>query len=64
VAIEERQRAKAAERKTKGEEWTPRFFTGAVTPEGKPELTEEGKAAMEGLKEDKWELKESTELGA
>jgi hypothetical protein len=64
VAIEDRQRAKAADRKTKGEEWTPRFFTGAVTPEGKPELTEEGKLAMEALRDDKWVLKESEELGA
>jgi len=64
VAIEDRQRAKAADRKTKGEQWTPRFFTGAVTPEGKPELTEEGKRAMEGLRNDKWLLTESDELGA
>jgi len=66
VAIEDRQRAKAADRKAKGEDWTPRFFTAAVTPEGKPELTEDGKLAMEGLREDKWTLKESDEskLGA
>jgi hypothetical protein len=64
VAIEERQRAKAADRKEKGEDWTPRFFTAAVTPGGKPELTEDGKLAMEGLRDDKWILEESEETGA
>ncbi|KAF1810594.1 hypothetical protein P152DRAFT_400857 [Eremomyces bilateralis CBS 781.70] len=62
--IEDRQRAKAAERKESGREWTPRFFTGAVTPVGRPELTGEGKRAVEGLVRGEWGLEESEELGA
>lgn len=62
--IEERQRQKAAERKEKQEEWKPRFFVGAVTPLGKPELTEEGRQALERLDRKEYELKESKFLGA
>ncbi|KAL3470188.1 hypothetical protein BJX99DRAFT_239928 [Aspergillus californicus] len=62
--IEERQRQKAAERQTKNEEWKPRFFTGAVTPQGKPTLSEEGAVALEGLRNEKYELKESETQGA
>ncbi|KAJ9210078.1 hypothetical protein DTO166G4_8339 [Paecilomyces variotii] len=61
--LEERQRQKAAERKEKNEEWTPRFFTGAVTPLGKPELTEEGKKALKGLHEHNYKLEESKVTG-
>ena len=64
IQIEDRQRAKAAERKEKETEWQPRFFTGAVTPVGKPELTEDGEIALKGLHEDKWHLEENKELGA
>ena len=64
VQIEDRQRAKASERKEKGTEWHPRFFTGAVTPVGKPELTEDGEIAVKGLNEDHWHLEENVELGA
>jgi hypothetical protein len=62
--IEERQRQKAAERKEKQEEWKPRFFTGAVTPLGKPELTEEGQKALEGIRTGNYVLEESTVQGA
>jgi hypothetical protein len=62
--LEERQRAKAKEREEKGVEWQPRFFVGAVTPLGKPELTEDGKEVLRGLQEGRWELKESEVLGA
>jgi DNA invertase Pin-like site-specific DNA recombinase len=62
--IEERQRQKAAERKEQGKEWKPRFFTGALTPVGKPDLTEDGKSALKGLHEGKFELAENKELGA
>jgi oxysterol-binding protein-related protein 9/10/11 len=64
IQIEDRQRAKAAERKEQDKEWQPRFFTGAVTPVGKPELTEDGETAIKGLHEDKWDLEENKELGA
>jgi hypothetical protein len=64
VKIEERQRAKAAERKTNDVDWQPRFFTGAVTPAGKPELTKDGEEAMKGLQEGHYALEENKELGA
>ncbi|KAK7542848.1 oxysterol-binding protein-like protein [Phyllosticta citribraziliensis] len=62
--LEERQRQKAAERKTTGAEWNPRFFTGATSPAGRPALTDEGKVALEKLRKDQWELEESKVYGA
>jgi hypothetical protein len=62
--IEDRQRAKAAERKESGAEWRPRFFKGAVTPVGRPELTEDGERALRGLREGDFELEENKEYGA
>ncbi|CAG8905202.1 unnamed protein product [Penicillium egyptiacum] len=62
--IEERQRQRAAERLEKGIEWNPRFFTGAVTPLGKPELTEEGQKVLEGIRSGEFALTESTVQGA
>jgi hypothetical protein len=62
--LEERQREKARQREESGTKWEPRFFTGAVTPLGRPELTEDGKEALQGLQEGRWELKESLVTGA
>jgi hypothetical protein len=62
--IEERQRKYAAERKAKGIEWQPRFFTGAVTPVGKPDLTDDGRTVLQGLHNDDFALEENNELGA
>jgi hypothetical protein len=62
--IEERQRQKAAERTEKKTEWKPRFFTGAVTPLGKPQLTEEGQKALQGIRSGEFALTESTVKGA
>ncbi|KAB8236727.1 hypothetical protein BDV23DRAFT_145861 [Aspergillus alliaceus] len=62
--IEEKQRQKAAERQATSETWRPRFFTDAVTPLGKPELTEEGRKALEGLRIGDYCLKESETKGA
>jgi oxysterol-binding protein-related protein 9/10/11 len=45
-------------------EWKPRFFEGATTPLGKPELTEEGRSVLKGLHEGKYELTESEITGA
>ncbi|KAF2429508.1 hypothetical protein EJ08DRAFT_590624 [Tothia fuscella] len=47
--LEEKQREKAKERKEGGVEWQPRFFTGAVTPVGEPDLTPDGQLALQGL---------------
>ena len=62
--LEERQREKAAERKAQDVEWTPRFFTGSVTPVGRPELTQEGKIVLQGLHEGNYQLQESLITGA
>ncbi|KAL2003579.1 hypothetical protein VTN02DRAFT_3245 [Thermoascus thermophilus] len=61
--LEERQRQKAAARKAKNEEWVPRFFTGVVTPPGRPELTEEGKQVLRAMHEGNFKLEESRETG-
>ncbi|KAF2466647.1 oxysterol-binding protein-like protein [Lindgomyces ingoldianus] len=62
--IEEKQRQKAAERKEVGRDWQPRFFTGAVTPVGKPDLTSDGEEVLRGLHKDSWALEENKEYGA
>ncbi|KAI5205941.1 hypothetical protein AUEXF2481DRAFT_3121 [Aureobasidium subglaciale EXF-2481] len=62
--LEERQRQKAADRKARNVEWSPRFFTGATTPAGFPELTEDGKKVLLGLQNGDYHLEESKETGA
>jgi len=62
--LEERQREKARERESSGTTWQPRFFTGAVTPLGKPELTQDGREVLDGLHQGKFELRENQMLGA
>lgn len=59
--IEEKQRQKARAREEAGEVWQPRFFTGAVTPLGRPELTDEGRKVLKDMHNGKWELKELCE---
>ncbi|KAH7378838.1 oxysterol-binding protein-like protein [Pyrenochaeta sp. MPI-SDFR-AT-0127] len=62
--IEEKQRAKAAERKAADKEWQPRFFTGAVTPVGRPDLTADGEEALKGLHAENYRLTENKEYAA
>ncbi|EDU49209.1 oxysterol-binding protein [Pyrenophora tritici-repentis] len=62
--IEEKQRAKAAERKAADKEWKPRFFTGAVTPVGKPDLTKDGEEALKGLHTENYKLPPNDEYAA
>jgi len=62
--IEDRQRAKAAERKAMNVEWSPRFFTATTTATGKPELTAEGRAALDKLHQGDWRLEPAKEYGA
>lgn len=64
TVIEERQRERAAERQAKKEEWNPRFFTEAVGPKGKPELTDDGRALLKGMQDLQFQLDESKVLGA
>jgi hypothetical protein len=62
--LEERQRTKAKEREEEGTTWSPRFFVGAVTPLGKPELTDDGKEVLKKLQEGDWTLKENEFYGS
>ena len=62
--IEEKQRAKAAERKAADTEWKPRFFTGAVTPIGRPDLTKDGEEALKGLHAENYQLPANKEYAA
>ena len=62
--IEEKQRAKAAERKTADKEWQPRFFTGVVTPVGRPDLTPDGEEALKSLHAENYKLAENKEYAA
>lgn len=62
--IEERQREKAAARKERNEDWKPRFFTDAVTPLGKPDLTDEGRKALDLLHKGEYQLEESVTTAA
>lgn len=64
TAIEERQREKAAERKAQNKTWHPRFFTGATDPPARPELSAEGKKALEGLRTGDFHLEPPSEYGA
>ena len=63
-AIEQRQRDRVEARRATNTEWRPRFFTGAVTPVGRPDLTDDGRAALKGLEADDFHLEEKAELGA
>nr|POE48884.1 oxysterol-binding protein-like protein 1 [Quercus suber] len=62
--IEEKQRERAAERKAAGTDWTPRFFTGATVPKGRPELSSDGVLALQRLHDGNWALDPPTEYGA
>ena len=62
--LEERQREKTAQREKEGKEWRPRFFKESIAPDGRPELTEEGKAALRGLQAQDWKLDENEDSGA
>ncbi|CZT15375.1 related to oxysterol binding protein [Ramularia collo-cygni] len=62
--LEERQRERAAERAAQNKEWKPRFFTTVTEGDGKPVVSGEGKAAMEGLQKGDYKLSEPEEYGA
>ena len=62
--IEEAQRRKAAERKEANKEWQPRFFTGAITPVGRPDLTKDGEEALKGLHTENYQLQPNQEYAA
>ena len=45
-------------------EWRPRFFEETIKGDGRPELSEEGRKAIEGLQAEEWSLEESDVTGA
>lgn len=57
-AIEQSQRDKAEDRKSRSEEWQPVYFTGAVLPKGRPDLNDRGRAVLKGLQEGNYRLQE------
>lgn len=63
--LEERQREKAKEREESQKKFQPVFFTNVIEDDGRPNLSEEGKRALQLLQESRWELGEgeSGEIG-
>ncbi|RKF65037.1 Oxysterol-binding protein-like protein 1 [Erysiphe neolycopersici] len=61
LELEEKQRLKVKEREKNDKKWTPRFFVGALAPEGRPELTTEGKELLVNLQKDDWGLEEKVD---
>lgn len=57
-ALEQAQRDRAEEQKARNEEWKPRFFSGAVIPRGRPNLSEEGQAVLRGLQKGEYRIEE------
>jgi oxysterol-binding protein-related protein 9/10/11 len=57
-AIEQAQRDKAAERKSQGITWKPRFFQEVTDPDGRPHLNDEGVQLMKGLQTKDFKLAE------
>ena len=62
VELEEKQREKAKERVDNDNKFQPVFFTNVIEENGRPELSEEGKKALQLLQESRWDL-EGVELG-
>ncbi|KAJ9622227.1 hypothetical protein H2204_011575 [Knufia peltigerae] len=61
--LEQAQRDKAAKRKELNVEFKPRFFTTVTEPNGKPELTEYGKATLDKMHKQTYQLEHIPELG-
>ena len=57
--LEEEQRQKTKVREDSGREWKPRFFKQALKEDGRPELSEQGRKAVEGLLRGEWDLEEN-----
>ena len=62
--LEEKQRERAASRQKDSKTWNPRFFTTVTENDGRPELSEIGKGAMQGLYEGNYHLEVPDEYGA
>ena len=58
--LEEEQRQKTKKREQLGKEWKPRFFTSALKEDGRPELSDEGRKALEALLREQWDLEPSS----
>lgn len=64
IEIEERQRQKAKDREARGVHWKPRFFQDPLGPDGKPDLTAEGRELVDRVNRGDWTLTESAETAA
>jgi len=62
--LEERQRERAAERAARNQDWQPRFFATVVEDDGRAVLSQEGLAALQGLKTGEYHLEPPKEYGA
>lgn len=62
--LEEKQRQRAASRQKDSKTWNPRFFTTVTESDGRPELSEIGKSAMQGMYESNYHLEVPEEYGA
>ncbi|KAI1000415.1 hypothetical protein K3495_g7783 [Podosphaera aphanis] len=56
LELEERQRLKVKARESLEKKWKPRFFVDAISVDGKPKLTPEGKEALAGLQREDWKM--------
>ncbi|KAK3703522.1 hypothetical protein LTR37_014369 [Vermiconidia calcicola] len=61
--LEELQRARAAKRKDEMKRWVPIYFTKVTDTNGRPELNELGRGAMEGMHNENWHLEIPSEYG-
>ncbi|KAI9755848.1 MAG: hypothetical protein M4579_004130 [Chaenotheca gracillima] len=64
LELEQKQRDKATAREKEGITWRPRFFENATDKKGFPELSTDGKKALNGLHTGVFELDESAKKGA
>ena len=60
--LEERQRQRTEERARKNITWRPRFFTSPIESDGRPVLSTDGTAAMEGLHKGEYKLEPPADL--
>ena len=61
--LEETQRQRAAQRQRDLKRWIPIYFTTVTEADGRPELNDLGRTAMEGMHDDQWHLELPKEYG-
>jgi hypothetical protein len=61
--LEQAQRDKAAKRQAQNIEYKPRFFTSVTEASGKPDLSDDGRQALDGMKNTSFRLEVKPEPG-